>query len=157
MNGAYRAFEHPFDVLDYIVKEPSEFLHEEPGVRMQERLGRIFSRIRQMEKEKGHGILIECGSRKVRVKKEDIISIEAIKGRHQLEIITEKEMLTSQMSLKAVEEMLDDSFIYVSRSCLISGKKHPGNGPEKPVCSYDKRKENRDFLQKAEGSVGGGL
>ena len=57
------------------------------------------------------------------MKKEDIISIEAIKGRHQLEIITEKEMLTSQMSLKAVEEMLDDSFIYVSRSCLISGKK----------------------------------
>ena len=32
-------------------------------------------------------------------------------------------MLTSQMSLKAVEEMLDDSFIYVSRSCLISKKK----------------------------------
>ena len=49
---AYRAFEHPFDVLDYIIKDPLEFLHEEPGVRLQERLGRIFSRIRQMEKEK---------------------------------------------------------------------------------------------------------
>ena len=120
---AYRTFEYSFDVLDYIVKEPSEFLHEEPGDRLKERLGRIFSRISQKEQEKENGILIECGSRKVRVKKEDIISIEAIKGRHQLEIITEKEMLTSQMSLKAVEEMLDDSFIYVSRSCLISRKK----------------------------------
>lgn len=119
---AYRAFEYPFDVLDYIVKEPSEFLPEEPGDRLKERLRRIFSRISQKEQEE-NGILIECGSRKVRVKKEDIISIEAIKGRHQLEIITEKEMLTSQMSLKAVEEMLDDSFIYVSRSCLISRKK----------------------------------
>ena len=119
---AYRAFEYPFDVLDYIVKEPSEFLHEEPGDRLKERLRRIFSRISQKEQEE-NGILIECGSRKVRVKKEDIISIEAIKGRHQLEIITEKEMLTSQMSLKAIEEMLDDSFIYVSRSCLISRKK----------------------------------
>lgn len=120
---AYRTFEYPFDVLDYIVKEPSEFLHEEPGGRLKERLRRIFNRISQKEQEKENGILIECGSRKVRVKKEDIISIEAIKGRHQLEIITEKEMLTSQMSLKTIEEMLDDSFIYVSRSCLISGKK----------------------------------
>ena len=120
---AYRTFEYSFDVLDYIVKEPSEFLHEEPGDRLKERLRRIFNRISQKEQEKENGILIECGSRKVRVKKEDIISIEAIKGRHQLEIITEKEMLTSQMSLKAVEEMLDDSFIYVSRSCLISRKK----------------------------------
>ena len=119
---AYRTFEYSFDVLDYIVKEPSEFLHEEPGDRLKERLGRIFSRISQKEQEE-NGILIECGSRKVRVKKEDIISIEAIKGRHQLEIITEKEMLTSQMSLKAIEEMLDDSFSYVSRSCLISRKK----------------------------------
>ena len=119
---AYRAFEYPFDVLDYIVKEPSEFLHEEPGDRLKERLRRIFSRISQKEQEE-NGILIECGSRKVRVKKEDIISIEAIKGRHQLEIITEKEMLTSQMSLKAIEEMLDDSFLYVSSSCLISRKK----------------------------------
>ena len=26
-------------------------------------------------------------------------------------------------------------------------KENPGNGPEKPVYNYDKRKENRDFLQ----------
>lgn len=116
---AYRAFEYPFEVLDYIVKDPAEYLSKELSTRMKERLERIFRRISLKEKEKDDCILVESGSRMVRVKRRDIISIEAIKGKHQLEIITENGMITTQMSLKEIEKMLDDRIIYVNKSCII--------------------------------------
>lgn len=117
---AYKVFEYELGVLDYIVKSPRNFLSNKISDHMRSRFNTIFEKIEKRERqEEKETIVIECGSRYVEVIVEDIIFIQAIKGRHQIEIHTPYQTMNVRQSLKDIYEMLDDNFLYVNKSCIV--------------------------------------
>lgn len=132
---AYKVFEYELGVLDYIVKDPRYFLlikhtdetasgrlccSEAVNSRLRSRLNGIFERIeKQTRQQKRETIVIECGSRLVEVIIEDIIFIQAIKGKHHIEICTACQMMNVRQSLKEIYETLNEDFLYINKSCIV--------------------------------------
>ncbi|MGF0034386.1 LytR/AlgR family response regulator transcription factor [Bariatricus sp. SGI.154] len=117
---AYKVFEYELGVLDYIVKSPRHFLSNNISDGLKARLNNIFGKIeKQTRQEKKETLVIECGSRLVEVIVEDIILIQAIKGKHQIEIYTAYQTMNVRQSLKDLYEMLNDDFLYINKSCIV--------------------------------------
>ena len=57
------------------------------------------------------------------VNKDDILFIQAVKGSHQIEIYLSYKKLTLRQSLKNISEMLDEAFIFISKSCIVQKQK----------------------------------
>lgn len=76
-----------------------------------------------MEQKSEETIIIECGSRRIEVLKENIIYIQALKGRYSVEIVASDRRIITNMSLKSMEKRLGDQYIWINKSCLVSKKK----------------------------------
>ena len=77
-----------------------------------------------MEQKSEETIIIECGSRRIEVLKENIIYIQALKGRHSVEIVASDRRIITNMSLKSMEKRLGDQYIWINKSCLVSKKEN---------------------------------
>lgn len=122
---AYQAFERELDVLDYIVKRPEYFL-EEVNENLKQRFDRIFAKIgKDLEKRKSRTtkIKIESGSKMIEIDLNEIIFVQSIKQNHQLEIITRRQRVETRQTLKKMQEILGEGFIYVNKSCLVAKNK----------------------------------
>lgn len=117
---AYKAFEYELGILDYIVKRPEDFLEDRISDSIKRRFDNIFDRIeREIEQEYKQKISIECGSRLVEVEMRSIILIQSLKRKHQSEICTDNQRLTTKETLAALKERLGEGFLYISKSCIV--------------------------------------
>ena len=123
---AFKAFEYDLEILDYIVKEPRYFLCEGVHEKLGGRLDKIFEKIGkdqlQAVSAPSGEMLVECGSRVVELRFCDMIYIEAIKGKHQAEIVTCDKNITVRQSLKSIHQQLPEQFYYANKSCIVNGK-----------------------------------
>lgn len=120
---AFRAFEYQLEPLDYIIKKPEYFLSDRMGKEVKGRMEHIFERIEIFREKKKNNISISTGSRVVEVNRDDILFIQAVKGSHQIEIYLPYKKLTMRQSLKNISELLDESFIFISKSCIVQRQK----------------------------------
>lgn len=120
---AFRAFEYKLEPLDYIIKKPEYFLSDRMGKEMRERMESIFGKIELLRVKKQNNISISAGSRLMEVNKDDILFIQAVKGTHQIEIYLSYKKMTIRQSLKNISELLDNSFIFISKSCIVQRDK----------------------------------
>lgn len=120
---AFRAFEYKLEPLDYIIKKPEYFLSDRMGNEMKGRMENIFGKIELLREKKQNNVSISTGSRVIEVNKDDILFIQAVKGSHQIEIYLSYRKLTLRQSLKNISELLDESFIFISKSCIVQRKK----------------------------------
>lgn len=121
---AYKAFEYELGILDYIVKRPEDFLEDEVSDGIKRRLDSIFDKLEdKKERRKRAVISIECGSRLVEVDKRNIIFIQSLKGKHQTEIYTDSQRLTTKQTLSGMKERLGEDFIYVNKTCIVQRDK----------------------------------
>lgn len=134
---AFRAFEYKLDPLDYIIKKPEYFLSDRMSNEVKGRMEDIFGKIALLEEKKQNNISISAGSRVMEVNKDDILFIQAVKGSHQIEIYLAYKKLTLRQSLKNISELLDESFIFISKSCIVQKTK---------IREIDK-KERKVFLE----------
>ncbi len=117
---AYKVFEYELGVLDYIVKNPKYFLTDKISDPLMKRLDSIFEKVGKLsEKEEKETLVFECGSRLIEIALADIIYIQAVKGKHQVEVYTTDQMMNVRQTLKSIYEMLNDNFIYINKSCII--------------------------------------
>lgn len=120
---AFRAFEYQLEPLDYIIKKPEYFLSDRLGKEVKARMEHIFERIELFRQKKKNNISISAGSRIVEVNKDDILFIQAVKGSHQIEIYLPYKKLTMRQSLKNISGLLDESFVFISKSCIVQKNK----------------------------------
>lgn len=120
---AFKAFEYKLEPLDYIIKKPEYFLSNKMSREVKERMTRIFEKIELLRKKKQNNISISTGGRVMEVNKDDILFIQAIKGSHQIEIYLPYKKLTIRQSLKNMNELLDESFVYINKSCIVQRQK----------------------------------
>lgn len=117
---AYKVFEYELGVLDYIVKSPRIFLEDGISDSLKARLDSIFGKVEKLSgKENKETLVFECGSRLVEIVMSDIIYIQAVKGKHQVEVYTRCQMMNIRQSLKNIYEKLNDDFIYINKSCIV--------------------------------------
>ena len=83
----------------------------------------IFERIELFRQKKKNNISISAGSRIVEVNRDDILFIQAVKGSHQIEIYLPYKKLTMRQSLKNISGLLDESFVFISKSCIVQKNK----------------------------------
>lgn len=120
---AYKTFEYQLGVLDYIVKEPSMFIEKKMESEVMGRFERIFKELEKGGRKLEETIIIECGSRRIEILKENIIYVQALKGRHSIEVVASDRRIITNMSLKSMEEKLGNQYIWINKSCLVSKKK----------------------------------
>lgn len=116
---AFKAFEYKLEPLDYIIKKPEYFLSSRLSREVKERMIKIFERIEMFHKKKKNNISISAGGRVMEVNREDILFIQALKGSHQIEIYLPYKKLTIRQTLKNIRDLLDDSYVYVNKSCIV--------------------------------------
>lgn len=116
---AFKAFEYKLEPLDYIIKKPEYFLSSRLSREVKERMIKIFERIEMFHKKKKNNISIAAGGRVMEVNREDILFIQALKGSHQIEIYLPYKKLTIRQTLKNIRDLLDDSYVYVNKSCIV--------------------------------------
>ena len=118
---AYKVFDYRLQVLDYIVKKPEIFLKDEFEKEVVDRLEDIFSKMENRKVKTGRQVLFECGSQKVYLPVEDVICVQAQKEKsHYYQVTAVDRQLTVRSTMTQLIEMLQDDFVMVSRSCLIS-------------------------------------
>lgn len=121
---AYKVFEYKIDVLDYIIKKPEYFLSDKISKLLENRMSSIFEKVFEKMVHKDEQLLqVECGSRIVEINVNDIIFIQSMKGNHQIEIVLPYKALHTRQTLKSFSEQLDDSFLYISKSCIVQRSK----------------------------------
>lgn len=117
---AYRAFEYELGISEYIVKRPGDFLADGMSASVEGRINNIFAKIAEKSpEEKRKTIKLECGSRLVEIDKKEIFYIQATKEDHLVEICAKRQLLKVRRPLKEIYEMLDEEFLYVSKSCIV--------------------------------------
>lgn len=120
---AFKAFEYKLEPLDYIIKKPEYFLSNRLSNEIAERMTKIFERIEMFRKKKEDNISLSSGGRIIEVRKEDILFIQSIKGSHQIEIYLPYKKITIRQTLKYMRSLLDESFVYINKSCLVHRSK----------------------------------
>lgn len=121
---AYKAFEYELDIIDYIVKQPQDFLIGEMSTRIEQRIDKIFRKIEKSRKEDVRfSIRVECGSRIKEIVIEDIVMVQAIKSSHMIDVYTVSRKIKIKETLKNMSERLGEDFIYVNKSCIVQKKK----------------------------------
>lgn len=134
---AFKAFEYKLEPLDYIIKKPEYFLSTRMSKEVKERMTTIFQKVELLRKKKKNNISISTGSRVMEVNKEDILFVQAVKGSHQIEIYLPYKKLTIRQSLKNMSELLDDSFVYISKSCIVQREKIKEIDKKERIVSLD--------------------
>lgn len=120
---AYKAFEYELDILDYIIKEREYFLERLIHTKLRTRLDRVFEKIEQKQNVQVDVVWVECGSRKVELNVESLICVRAVKGTHQLEVLTGNRRIMVRMTLEQMKNILGDRMIEVSKSCVVMKNK----------------------------------
>lgn len=119
---AWQTFEFELEVLDYIIKRPEFFLSDTVPDSLSRRLEHIFEKIEShlayLEADT-KCIQIECGSKIIDLDTSAILFIQTVKSKHQTEIFTSRQRLTTRMPLNTLYDMLSPDFIYISRSCIV--------------------------------------
>lgn len=121
---AYKTFEYELGILDYIVKRSQLFLSGKMSAALEKRFDRIFEKIEREASKKNKSVLtVECGSRLIKIDREDIIFVQAIKDEHQIEIYSTYQKVKTRQSLKNMYTLLGEGFMYVNKSCIVQKNK----------------------------------
>lgn len=121
---AYKAFEYELEIVDYIVKQPQDFLADKMSARIERRMNRIFQKIeKSREVDVRPSVKLESGSRMIEIPIEDIVMVQAIKSTHMIDIYTTSQKIKIKETLKKMFEILGGDFIYVNKSCIVQNKK----------------------------------
>ena len=121
---AYKAFEYELEIVDYIVKQPQDFLADKMSARIERRMNRIFQKIeKSREVDVRPSVKLESGSRMIEIPIEDIVMVQAIKSTHMIDIYTTSQKIKIKETLKKMFEILGGDFIYVNKSCIVQKKK----------------------------------
>lgn len=123
---AYQTYERDLGVLDYIIKRPEYFMEKKLNENLKQRFDRIFSKIgKDMETRKNRmtKIKIESGSKVIEMDLNEILFVQSIKKSHQLEIITCRQRVQTRQTLKKMQEILGEGFVYISKSCFVAKSK----------------------------------
>lgn len=119
---AWQTFEFELEILDYIVKRPEFFLSDTVPHNLSRRIEHIFEKIEShltYLKADTKYIQIECGSKIIDLDTASILFIQTVKGKHQTEIFTNRQRLTTRLPLNTLYDMLSQDFIHISRSCIV--------------------------------------
>lgn len=121
---AYKAFEYEIEIIDYIVKQPQDFLMEKMSTKIERRMDKIFQKIEKSRKESvGPLVKLETGSRIMEIPIDNIVMVQAIKSSHMVEVYTTSQKIKIKKTLKNMFEKLGEEFIYVNKSCIVQKKK----------------------------------
>lgn len=121
---AYKAFEYELEAVEYIVKQPQDFLADKISARIERRMDRIFQRIDESRSIDTRPVVrVESGSRMMDIPIEDIVMVQAIKSTHQIDIYTTSQKIRIKETLKNMFEKLGEEFIYVNKSCFVQKRK----------------------------------
>lgn len=121
---AYKAFEYELEVVEYIVKEPRDFLTGKMSTRIERRLDRVFQRIEEARgADMRPAVRIESGSQMMEIPIADIVMVQAIKSSHLIDIYTTSQKIRIKETLKNMLEKLGEEFIYVNKSCIVQKRK----------------------------------
>lgn len=117
---AYRVFEEEMDVVDYIVKDPVDFLKKDVSEKWMQRLDHIFRKVGKKQAEKRHTIVSLDKSGNNRIPAEEIICIETDTIHRKIMIYAEDRVITSGLTLKEIETQLGEGFLLVNRGCVVA-------------------------------------
>lgn len=117
---AYRVFEEEMDVVDYIVKDPVDFLKEELNEKWMQRLDSIFRKVRKKQSKEHHAIVILDRSGNNRILAEEIICIETDTIHRKIMVYAKDRVIASGLTLKEIETQLDAGFLLVNRGCVVA-------------------------------------
>lgn len=117
---AYRVFEEEMDVVDYIVKDPADFLKEELSEKWMQRLDHIFHKVGKKQAEKRHTIVFLDKSGNNRIPEDEIICIETDTIHRKIIIYAKDRVITSGLTLKEVETQLGEGFLSVNRGYVVA-------------------------------------
>lgn len=121
---AYKAFEYELEAVEYIVKEPQDFLTGKMSTRIERRLDRVFQRIEEARGvDMRPAVRVESGSQMMGIPIEDIVMVQAIKSSHLVDIYTTSQKIRIKETLKNMLEKLGEEFIYVNKSCIVQKRK----------------------------------
>lgn len=121
---AYKAFEYELEAVEYIIKEPKDFLTGKMSTRIEKRLDRVFQRIEEDRAvDMRPTVRVESGSQMMEIPIEDIVMVQAIKSSHLVDIYTTSQKIRMKETLKNMFEKLGEEFIYVNRSCIVQKRK----------------------------------
>lgn len=133
---AYKVFDYNLEIIDYIVKNPEYFLADNLSEDVIRRLDRIFDQYEDRIRQPENSLFIETSDNsKYFVQQEQIMYIRPIeKESHYCEIVcADRYLKTKKYSLKAFAEKLDDSFLLLNRSCIVSIRYIQGIQPKKGI------------------------
>lgn len=117
---AYKAFEYELEAVEYIVKEPQDFLAGKMSIRIERRLDRVFRKIEESTSGDIHPtVRVESGSRIIEIPIKDIVVVQAIKSSHLVDIYTTSQKIRIKVTLKNMLEKLGEEFTYVNKSCIV--------------------------------------
>ena len=117
---AYKTFDYQIRAIDYIVKRPEYMLNQEALSMLKQRITRaldeyVSSLCISCEK----ALTLTSGSQIYKIPVSHILCAAALKGRHQIEVITNTQKITAAISLKDFFLQLDNRFTYCNKSCII--------------------------------------
>ena len=117
---AYRVFEEEMDVIDYVVKDTTEYLSTELSEKTWLRLNRIFKVIQEKQSRQKQRVIYLDRSGNNRVLESEIICIETDTVHRKVMIYAKDRVITSSMSLKELEAQLGEEFLAVNKGCIIA-------------------------------------
>lgn len=89
---AYKTFDYQIRAIDYIVKKPEYMLNQDA---------------------------LSMLKKRITIPVSHILCPAALKGRHQIEVITNTQKITAAISLKDFFLQLGNRFTYCNKSCII--------------------------------------
>lgn len=117
---AYRVFEETMDVVDYIVKDPADFLKEELSEKWMKRLDGIFCKVKKKQARKRHVIVSLDRGGNNRIPADDIICIETDTLHRKIVIYAKDGVIRSSLSLKELETQLGEGFLAINKGCIVA-------------------------------------
>ena len=120
---AYKVFDYRLRIVDYIVKKPELFQKNEVSEEVTSRFNMIFEQIDREQNKTPSRIWVGDKTRKTEVLVDQIIFVQTIKGKHNVEIYSTEKSFIARKTIKEMEELLGNEFILISNFCIIS-KQH---------------------------------
>ncbi|MDT8716340.1 response regulator transcription factor [Clostridium sp. 19966] len=110
-------FKYKIAALDYIIKD--DFLKIRDGIT--DCINEIIKLNNAIKNEDVNDFIhINCGSRIIKIKKEDILFFETSEKIHKINIHLEKKQIEYYGTIKEIEKKLDNNFFRCHRSFLIN-------------------------------------
>ena len=117
---AYKVFDYRLRIVDYLVKKPELFQKNEVSEEVTSRFNMIFEQIDREQNKTPSRIWVGDKTRKTEVLVDQIIFVQTIKGKHNVEIYSTEKSFIARKTIKEMEELLGNEFILISNFCIIS-------------------------------------